>query len=208
MFYPPLQHRDTALKSTRSTVFSCYHFIAFNRRVLSCSCSACVVSHACTLLLSISLLPFVLLFLLLGGLWQQVLCASFCCCVLMEYVLLLLACFDWVCKAIWPSESSIRSPTRGSCWFEWIEPGWSTGIGSVCQLPVCMLKSCIHASKLQDYSYFNQQKVAWSIAIPCLSHLVRMVQIFYSSRAQEKNLSDCYSPAQVGNAWGSIMREF
>jgi hypothetical protein len=58
MFYPPLQHRDTALNSTWSTVFSCYHFIAFNRRVLSCSCCACVVSHALTLLLSISLLFF------------------------------------------------------------------------------------------------------------------------------------------------------
>jgi hypothetical protein len=68
----------------------------------------------------------------------------------------LLVCFDWVCKTICHLESSIRSPARGSHWSEWIKPGWSTGIGSVCQLSVCMLESCIHTSKLQDYSNSTQ----------------------------------------------------
>ena len=47
---------------------------------------------------------------------------------------------------------------RGSHSFEWIEPGRSTGIRSVWQLSGCLLKSCIHTSKLQDY-----------ITVPCLS---------------------------------------
>ncbi len=106
-------------------------------------------------------------------------------------------CFNWVCKTIWPSECRIWSPVRGSHWFEWIKPGWSTGIGSVCQLSVCMLKSCIHASKLQDLSYFNQQnkcmiyhpplslaqQLLWMSEVYCL---VRIVQIFCCSRAQGK----------------------
>jgi hypothetical protein len=149
-------------------------------------------------------------------------CASFCCCVLMEYVLLLLACFNWVCQAIWPSESSIRLPSRGSHWFEWIKPGWSTGIGSVGQLSVCMLKSCKHASKLHDYSYFNQQKVAWSITLPCLLRSsccgcgvfvklewYRFLSFsFWLFQGTRKKLFNRYSPAQVGIAWGSIVREF
>ena len=71
-----------------------------------------------------------------------------------------LVCFDWVCKAIWCHlESSIWSPARGSHSFEWIKPGWSTGIGSVCKLSVYMLKLCIHTSKLQDYSNSTQHVV-------------------------------------------------
>jgi hypothetical protein len=78
-----------------------------------------------------------------GGKKQVVSCFSFVVFGWINYFLLL-ACFDWVCKAICPSESSIRSPARGSHSFEWIEPGRSTGIGSVWRLSVHMLKSCIH----------------------------------------------------------------
>lgn len=81
----------------------------------------------------------------------------------------LCACFDWVCKAICHLESNIRSSARDSHWFEWIKPDWSTGIGSFCQLSVRMLKSCIHAHQLEDYSYFNQQNGRGSITVPCLS---------------------------------------
>ena len=74
------------------------------------------------------------------------------CCVWMSNYFFLLACFNWVSEAICPSESSMRSPARGSHLFEWIEPGWSTGICSVWQLSVRLLKSCIYTSNLQDYS--------------------------------------------------------
>jgi hypothetical protein len=63
-------------------------------------------------------------------------------------------CFDWVCKTICCLESSsIWSPARGSHSLEWIKPGQSTSIGSVWQLSVGMLKSCIPTRKLQDYSH-------------------------------------------------------
>ena len=116
----------------------------------------------CMYLLSLSLLPFVVLFL--GDMQWVVLCFSFVVFGWSNYFLL--ACFNWVCKKIWPLESSIQLPARGSHSFEWIKPVQSTSIGAVWQLSVCMLNSCILSSKLQDYSYFNWQM---SHAPPSLS---------------------------------------
>ena len=119
---PPIQHWHSALYSivtahctVLAVLFSCCHFLAFYRMHLSCCpvgwffCFLSFISH---------LLLFVLLFLL-GRLWQRVvLGASICFCVLMEFMLLQLACFDWVRKAIWWLESYIWSPARDSHWFE------------------------------------------------------------------------------------------
>ena len=97
LLYPPIQHFDNALYTTQSTVLSCSHFTTLCSTI---HFSCWVIPHACTFLLSISPLCFVLLFLL-GGLQQRVVCASFSCWgVLMEYLLHLLACFDWVCETI------------------------------------------------------------------------------------------------------------
>ena len=76
------------------------------------------------------------------------------CCIWMSNNFFLLDCLDLVYKAMCPLKSSIWSPASDSQSFEWIKSGQSTGIGSVWQLSVHMLKCCKH---MQDYSYFNQQ---------------------------------------------------
>ncbi len=116
-------------------------------------------------------------FFLLLCLSHQEACNKWCCvsicCVWMSYYFFLHACFDWVCKAICHSESSIMSPAIGSHSFEWIKPGQSTGIHSV-----CLLKSCIHTSKLHDYSYFNQEMSHVPSLSPASQKAVTMDEVY------------------------------
>ena len=56
----------------------------------------------------------------------------------------LLACFNWVCKAICHMKSCIWSPARDSHWFEWIKPGCSTDMGC----SVVLSDVCLHAQVL------------------------------------------------------------
>ena len=135
-----------------------------------CTCTVVPLYQSCSTVLtylhSYHFPAFVVLFLS-GGKRQVALCFSFVVFGWSNYFILLV-CVNWVCKAICPLESSIWSPARGSHSFEWIKPGQSTSFGSVGQLSVCMLKSCIHkqVARLLTVQLTN---VTCSITVPCLS---------------------------------------
>jgi len=61
-------------------------------------------------------------------------------------------CFNWVCKAIYPSASSIWSPSRGSHSFEWITFIWVNQTRLIYRYLFCLTVVCLPAQARVIYA--------------------------------------------------------